>query len=185
MSQRDTGHPDEPISAALANTYDVMLAEPEHLRSPADLERFMRDHGVPRSRAPRSADLAPARSLRGRVRAIFEAPSETVAGALVNALLADVAITTALERRDGQWQITRRAAGSDPIRALQAEVAHDLAALLVEGAFPRAKVCQASPCRDAFIDRSRNASRRFCCVRCATRQRVASHRRQKSASRER
>jgi predicted RNA-binding Zn ribbon-like protein len=41
----------------------------------------------------------------------------------------------------------------------------------------RLRQCAASPCEEAFIDTSRNGSRRYCCERCANRHNVAAFRR--------
>jgi predicted RNA-binding Zn ribbon-like protein len=181
MSQLPTGHPDEPIAAALVNTHDVTLAQPEKLTGPDVLARFMREQGVRMTRHVRAADTVRARELRARVRAVFEAPDEAAAVRLVNALLAEVPATAALERIADGWELSQRPTDSDPVTALQAAVALDLARLLADGEYSQAKVCGAAPCRDAFVDRTRNRSRRFCSIRCATRDRVAAHRRKVAA----
>jgi predicted RNA-binding Zn ribbon-like protein len=181
MSQLPTGHPDEPIAAALVNTHDVTLAQPEKLTGPDELARFMREHGVRAKRRVRAGDVARARELRAQVRAVFEAADEPAAVRLVNDLLGQVPLTAALEPTDGGWALTERATQSDPATALTSAVALDLARLLARGGYSQAKVCGAAPCRDAFVDRTRNRSRRFCSIRCATRDRVAAHRRKVAA----
>ena len=42
--------------------------------------------------------------------------------------------------------------------------------------------CAGEPCRCAFVDRSRNRSRRYCCELCADRVAQASYRRRKAGT---
>jgi predicted RNA-binding Zn ribbon-like protein len=43
----------------------------------------------------------------------------------------------------------------------------------------RLGICQAAPCRNAYLDTSTNRSRRYCSDRCATRANVAAYRARK------
>lgn len=43
----------------------------------------------------------------------------------------------------------------------------------------RLGICQATPCRNAYLDTSTNRSRRYCSDRCATRANVAAYRARK------
>jgi predicted RNA-binding Zn ribbon-like protein len=49
----------------------------------------------------------------------------------------------------------------------------------------RLGICQAAPCRNAYVDTSTNRSRRYCSDRCATRANVAAYRARKRLENER
>ncbi len=135
-------------------------------------------YGLAPSRRLDDADLARTRQLRDRLRSVFEADDEAAAAASVNALLAESEVRPVLEEVDGAWVVRHRSgAASDPVGALQGAAAVALAQLFAERGFDDFKVCAAAPCRDVFVDVSRNGSRRFCGLACANRHRVAAHRR--------
>jgi predicted RNA-binding Zn ribbon-like protein len=54
-----------------------------------------------------------------------------------------------------------------------------LAVHLTEHGVERLGICQAAPCRNAYLDTSTNRSRRYCSDRCATRANVAAYRARK------
>lgn len=54
-----------------------------------------------------------------------------------------------------------------------------LAFHLTEYGVDRLGLCQAAPCRNAYLDTSTNRSRRYCSDRCATRANVAAYRARK------
>jgi predicted RNA-binding Zn ribbon-like protein len=54
-----------------------------------------------------------------------------------------------------------------------------LAVHLTEHGVARLGICQAAPCRNAYLDTSTNRSRRYCSDRCATRANVAAYRARK------
>jgi predicted RNA-binding Zn ribbon-like protein len=56
-----------------------------------------------------------------------------------------------------------------------------LAIHLTELGADRLGICQAAPCRNAYLDTSTNRSRRYCSDRCATRANVAAYRARKRA----
>jgi predicted RNA-binding Zn ribbon-like protein len=57
------------------------------------------------------------------------------------------------------------------------DVLADVAAAMGDGSWPRLKACLADDCRWAFVDRSRNASRRWCDMRvCGNRQKARAFR---------
>lgn len=173
-----THYDDEPLAAAFVNTHDVTLPRPEHLPDPDALERFLRRWGLPPGRQLTSRDLSRARVLRRRLRAVFEAPDEERAAGLLNELLTESRVVPVVERGPGTgWVLRSRPATRDPIARLQAAAVTSLAELVEEHGFADLKTCDAAPCQDAFVDISRNGSRRFCCLACANRHRVAAFRR--------
>ena len=54
-----------------------------------------------------------------------------------------------------------------------------LAFHLTEHGADRLGLCEAAPCRNAYLDTSTNRSRRYCSDRCATRANVAAYRARK------
>jgi predicted RNA-binding Zn ribbon-like protein len=54
-----------------------------------------------------------------------------------------------------------------------------LAVHLTQHGVDRLGICQAAPCRNAYLDTSTNRSRRYCSDRCATRANVAAYRARK------
>lgn len=60
-----------------------------------------------------------------------------------------------------------------------------LAFHLTEYGVDRLGLCQAAPCRNAYLDTSTNRSRRYCSDRCATRANVAAYRARKRLETER
>lgn len=173
----------EPLPVALVNTYDVTLAEPEHLVAPADLERFLDRYGVRRSRPLTGRDLRRACDLRERLRDVFEADDDGPAIEAVNRLLGLVEARPSLAANAGGWRLVQVPRRDDPVDALHVAAVTQLADLIAERGTADLRVCAASPCRDVFVDRSRNRSRRFCCLACANRHRVAEHRRRSRSRR--
>jgi predicted RNA-binding Zn ribbon-like protein len=104
----------------------------------------------------------------------FESRDAGQAMRRTNALLRDKQYAAALSARNAVamlgWKI---APHYSAIARLEAAVALNLAASLHAVGFHRYRVCQASPCRDVFVDLSKNGSRIFCGPRCATRVHVA------------
>lgn len=162
---------------ALVNTYDVTLPQPEHLATPADLERFLEGYGIAASRPLTGRDLRRACDLRERLRSVFQAADDDRAAALLNRLLELVEVRTAIEPACDGWRLAYRSRRDDPMDALHVAAVTELASLIAERGREDLKICAASPCRDVFVDLSRNGSRRFCGLACANRHRVAAHRR--------
>ncbi len=165
----------------LVNSYDVDPGEeqPEHLMTPDDLAGLLEQWGV---LAPGEAcseqDLATIRDLRHRLRAVFEAVDEAVAARALNALLIDAPVTSVLQPADDSgWRLDVRADPTLPLaRRVAIEAALGLADAIEEYGFARLSVCDADPCRDVFLDISRNRSRRYCGPKCASRHNVAAFR---------
>jgi predicted RNA-binding Zn ribbon-like protein len=57
-----------------------------------------------------------------------------------------------------------------------------LAVLVTTLGVDRLGICQATPCRRAYLDTSSNRSRRYCSERCASRANVAAYRARKRES---
>jgi predicted RNA-binding Zn ribbon-like protein len=131
-------------------------------------------------------DVAQLRTLRARLRPVFEDAAsghERDAVATINALLADAVIRPQITGHDGQdWHLHIYDGAKDAWQGYLAAAVMGLAVLLTEAGIDRFGVCQASPCRNVFVDTSTNKSRRYCSDRCATRANVAAYRARRRAA---
>jgi predicted RNA-binding Zn ribbon-like protein len=165
--------PYDALAENLVNTFDASLAEPEHLRCVEDVGRFMRHHGLEPAQMT-AHDLAMARSLRLTTRRVFESRDAQQALRRTNLLLRHQYYVARLSMQDAATQLHWRiGVEGAAIARLEAAVAINLAALLKTVGFDRCRICQATPCRDVFIDLSKKGGRIFCGPRCASRVHVA------------
>ncbi|WP_424536097.1 CGNR zinc finger domain-containing protein [Sphaerisporangium viridialbum] len=125
------------------------------------------------------ADLDVLRELRRELAAVFAAAArhdEQNAVDRLNALLTRHPVHPQISRHDGQrWHLHLTEGGrlSDEYAA---GAIMGLTALVTELGVDRLGLCQASPCRRAYLDTSSNRSRRYCSERCASRANVAAYR---------
>lgn len=176
---------DAPLLAEqLVNTVDTTRADPEYLREPADLARYLASWNIPVAQAPDAQDLAEVLVLRGRLRAVWEAHDLASAAAVVNDLLDDVWITPQLALQPNGHIALELAVGEDlPLaRRLRVQAALGLGAALAHYGIERFRLCHAAPCTDVFLDTSRNHTRHYCCTQCATRHNVAAHRKRQKTT---
>jgi predicted RNA-binding Zn ribbon-like protein len=123
-------------------------------------------------------DVAAVQRLRTRLRRVFETDDETEAVAILNALLAEAGALPQLTDHDGEpWHLHFTPPDAPLVHRLAAETAMGLAVVLRDGGFDRLRVCAQGDCDDAFVDASRNRSRRFCDpATCGNRAHVAAYR---------
>lgn len=145
--------------------------------------------GAQAARRAADADVTRLRSVRARLRGVFEAAAEhdeVRAVDLLNALLMEFPVSPQIsghELRDDdgrpKWHmhIADHAAGASA--SYTATACMGLAVHLTEYGVDRLGICQAAPCRNAYLDTSTNRSRRYCSDRCATRANVAAYRARK------
>jgi predicted RNA-binding Zn ribbon-like protein len=185
MSIAMTAYDDRRVELALSlvNTFDPYYDQPESLREPADLTRFLRQWGLTPARPLDQQDLAQAHALRGRLAAVFDAPTAAVAATL-NHLLAGARVLPRLGAdATGEFRLELAAEpDTADLERLTIEAALGLAQALERHGPARLRRCAASPCEEAFIDTSRNRSRRYCSQRCANRHNVAAFRRRRHPS---
>lgn len=135
------------------------------------------------------ADLPRLRAVRTRLRGVFEAAAEgdEVRGVdLLNSLLIEYPVSPLVSGHDylddagrPRWHL--HLADNAPTAAANftAVACMGLAIHLTELGADRLGICQAAPCRNAYLDTSTNRSRRYCSDRCATRANVAAYRARK------
>ncbi|WP_035798092.1 CGNR zinc finger domain-containing protein [Kitasatospora mediocidica] len=135
------------------------------------------------------SDLPRLRGVRTRLRAVFVAAAEgdEVRGVdLLNSLLVEYPVSPLVSGHDyldesgrPRWHL--HLADNAPTAAANftAVACMGLAIHLTELGADRLGICQAVPCRNAYLDTSTNRSRRYCSDRCATRANVAAYRARK------
>lgn len=169
----------------LLNTVPEGPGSPDTLADPAALREFTARHAISGVDTLGDADLAAVRTLRARFAEVFAAPDDRNAAELLNALIASAGTTPQLTDHDGyDWHVHYFAPGASVAHHLAADCGMALAFLVVAGERERLRRCEAPDCRHAFVDLSRNRSRRYCSSRtCGNRLHVAAYRaRQREAA---
>ncbi|MGG8407435.1 CGNR zinc finger domain-containing protein [Streptomyces sp. 12297] len=141
------------------------------------------------ARRATDADLTRFRGVRARLRAIFEAADgadHTLAVDLLNSLLLEFPVSPQISGHDylddegrPRWHMHLADHPSNATAGYAAIASMGLAFHLTEYGADRMGLCQAPPCRNAYLDTSTNRSRRYCSDRCATRANVAAYRARK------
>lgn len=168
----------ELLAERIINTRDTTQTEPEYLRTPTDLARYLHEWDIHLAQEPTAQDLAEVLVLRRRLRAVFEAGDMAVAAEVLNGLLEGVWVKPQIELMlNGGIDLNLEVGEDLPLaRRLGAEAVLGLSAALQQYGIERLHVCNAAPCTDVFLDTSRNHTRRYCCIQCANRHNVAAHR---------
>ncbi|MEV5612273.1 CGNR zinc finger domain-containing protein [Streptomyces sp. NPDC052225] len=141
------------------------------------------------ARRATDADLTRFRGIRARLRTVFEAADggdEELAVNLLNSLLLEFPVSPQISGHnhrdeDGRplWHMHLADHPSNATAGYAAIAAMGLAFHLTEYGVDRLGICEATPCRNAYLDTSTNRSRRYCSDRCATRANVAAYRARK------
>lgn len=176
---------DETVQTAvdLVNSYEV-FDDIEHLATPADLQRFLDEHGgafCPPDFDITDRDLHEVRALRSRLREVFLARDEAEAASVLNDILADVTATPRVSVHGAAPHLHFEPVKASPSRWLGAVTAMGLSVALIDGGLARFGVCGSSTCEDVYVDTSRNRSRRHCSETCTTRENVAAYRERQAA----
>lgn len=120
---------------------------------------------------------------------MFEAADggdETLAVDLLNSLLLEFPVSPQISGHDTRdedgkpdWHMHLADHPSNATAGFAAIAAMGLAFHLTAHGVDRLGLCEAAPCRNAYLDTSTNRSRRYCSDRCATRANVAAYRARK------
>jgi predicted RNA-binding Zn ribbon-like protein len=166
------------------NTYDPFLDEPEHLREPNDVHRFLESNDIQIQETVTHSTLQQVRDLRTKIRALWLSETLDDLAEELNPLLGKTQISVQVEPDGTDLTLRFDMPEETPlIQRLAIECARGLIALVQHYGLERMRYCAADPCQDVFVDTSRNKSRRFCSDRCANRYNVAAYRdRQKDAA---
>ncbi|PKW06623.1 Putative stress-induced transcription regulator [Streptomyces sp. 1222.5] len=169
---------------ALDTVVDLVNSAPEDdtasdgLQDVAALADFVRNHEISDVGVLSEFDLSAVRKIRGRFAGIFAAPDARAAAGMINELVAAAGTTPRLTDHDGyDWHVHYFAPGASVADHLAADCGMALAFFVVAGEQERLRRCEAPDCRRAFVDLSRNRSRRYCDSRtCGNRLHVAAYR---------
>ncbi|ARP69325.1 hypothetical protein LK07_05575 [Streptomyces pluripotens] len=168
---------------ALDTVVDLVNTAPEDdatdgLSDVPALVNFVRTHQISDVGVLSDFDLSAVRRARGRFAAIFAAPDARSAAGLINELVAAAGTTPRLTDHDGyDWHVHYFAPGASVADHIAADCGMALAFFVVAGEQERLRRCEAPDCRRAFVDLSRNRSRRYCDSRtCGNRLHVAAYR---------
>lgn len=142
---------------------------------------FFVDAARPRHQPPTSAstaDITPLRETAGRLHELFSVDDADAAAAILNTVLAVARARPVVTRHDDAgWHVHYVADDADASAIIAATAAMALAGVICDSGVTRLGFCAADGCANAFVDLSKNNSKRYCSSRCATRESVAAHRR--------
>jgi predicted RNA-binding Zn ribbon-like protein len=184
------------VELAYYSDYAVRLVNTEEPRRGTDaltsLEAVRELLGAGSQTAARAvdADVARLRAVRVRLRGIFEAADEgdeVRAVDLLNALMLEFPVSPQISGHDHlhdatghpDWHMHLADHAVNAGAAYSATACMGLAVQLTTLGVDRLGICEAAPCRNAYVDTSTNRSRRYCSDRCATRANVAAYRARK------
>lgn len=147
-----------------------------------DWRRTTELHGDP-SLADRRFVMSEFAAAVSELREVFSQTRMETAASVLNRMLADPSLATSLAQLpDGRWVlrpvIERNAGAAAVLRAIAAFALGRWAADHGRCAWGE---CAATGCERVFIDEGRRSPQRFCSEACATRTRVAAHRRRAAA----
>jgi predicted RNA-binding Zn ribbon-like protein len=165
------------------NTRDVEEGTDE-LSSPSALAGWLAERGLlPRSRRLDDADLRRATALREGLRRLLRAnhgePVDREAVKVLNRQISKAPLVARFAD-DGGLELEPAGSGLDAAVASLFEIVREA---MLEGTWPRLKVCSADECEWAFYDRSRNRSGTWCEMAvCGNRAKVRTYRQRERGS---
>jgi predicted RNA-binding Zn ribbon-like protein len=162
----------------LVNTAPEEDTSTDGLPDTAALAAFVGRHEISEVGTLTGADLAAVHRIRALFAAVFAATEAATAAGVINELVAAAGTTPRLTDHDGYaWHVHYFAPGASVADHLAADCGMALAFFVVAGEEDRLRRCEAPDCRRAFVDLSRNRSRRYCSSRtCGNRLHVAAYR---------
>jgi predicted RNA-binding Zn ribbon-like protein len=168
------------VAVDLVNTWDELESDPDLIEGLADVRTWLTWHGLDEAAEQlREADVDSVRALRTRLDEVFDAKDETAAVRLLNELAREYGTAPQLERAGRGWRLRSWPDQREGLRFVAAYATAGLVDALKDFGWERFGRCAGSPCRCAFVDRSRNRTRRYCCTLCANRVAQASYRARK------
>jgi predicted RNA-binding Zn ribbon-like protein len=158
------------VAVDLVNSWDELEAEPDLIEGLRDVRYWLDWHGLhDAAKRMKNADVDRVRELRARFDRVFDAQSEEEAVRLLNELSSEYGTPPQLERANGGWRVRSWPDEREGLGAVAAFATAGLIEAMRDLGWRRFGRCAGSPCRCAFVDRSRNRSRRYCCTLCADR----------------
>jgi predicted RNA-binding Zn ribbon-like protein len=165
------------VAVDLVNTWDELHSEPDLIEGIVDVRTWLEWHGLKAAAAQLGEqDVDAVRALRDRLDRVFDATDEEEAAALLNELAREYGTPPRLERTGGDWRLRTWPEEHEGLPAIAAYAAAGLQDAFHRLGWKRFGRCDGSPCRCAYVDRSRNRTRRYCCSLCADRVAQAQYR---------
>ena len=128
-------------------------------------------------------DLPALRALAEDLAPLFAATDLADAVDRLNDRLARTAMQPRISMHDGRGpHLHVEPEGAGPVERLRANSLMGVSAVLCDGGRLRLGTCGAADCDRVWLDTSRNARRKFCSDRCATRTHVAAHRARRASA---
>jgi predicted RNA-binding Zn ribbon-like protein len=172
------------VAVDLVNTWDELEDEPDLIEGVRDVRTWLDWHGLHgAAERMRESDVERVRALRSRFDRVFDARSEAEAAELLNELAGEYATPPQLERVGRGWRLRSWPDERDGLGAVAAYATAGLLEAMRDLGWRRFGRCAGAPCRCAFVDRSRNRSRRYCCNLCADRVAQAHYRERRKKAR--
>jgi predicted RNA-binding Zn ribbon-like protein len=180
LTRDDTRGSGLALAVDLVNTWDELEPEPDLIEGLRDVRYWLDWHGLHEAaKQVREQDVDGMRALRSRYEAVFDASSEAKAVALLNELSREYGTPPELERSGKNWRLRTWPDEREGLRAAAAYGTAGLLEALRDLGWRRFGRCAGAPCRCAFVDRSRNRTRRYCSTLCADRVAQAQYRARK------
>jgi predicted RNA-binding Zn ribbon-like protein len=165
------------LAVALVNTWDTYDDPHEHLVEVDDLRTFLRLVGREKAaKVARERDLTEIKRLRDRLRVVFETADVSEAARALNEIALDAHAVPRLEPSRGAWELRFGPDERTLTQHLAATAATALMEVVQAHGLTRFGTCSAPPCTGAFVDRTKNRSKRYCCELCADRAAQQHHR---------
>jgi hypothetical protein len=159
--------------AALVNTEG---SGREGLPDVAALDRFVTKWGWSGPCRPDDRDLLGLRTLRSRLRLLWELEESGVV-TLVNEILREFrALPQLVSHEAGPYHLHAIPPGAPMAERVAVDSAMAVVDLARQGELCRLRVCEAEDCTNALVDLSKNRSRRYCSTACLNRVNVAAYR---------
>ena len=168
-----TGNPKESgadLAVAIVNTWETLPSPHEGLEDVEDLRIFLRAVGRPEAAAEaKDRDLPEFKQLRGRLRRVFETDDVAEAAGVLNAIATESAAVPRLAPASDGWRLEFGPGDGSITSRLAATAAGALIEIVRAHGLTRLGTCAAEPCTCAYVDRTKNRSKRYCCELCADR----------------
>lgn len=147
------------------------------------LQRFMKEEGITQEEAFGEEDLQFVVRLRTLLRSVFTTADVTEAVTILNRILIECEAVPQLVAHDGgDLHLHVSTPRMPAVKRLGADAAMGLLAVIRSSGLTRLRTCDEGRCRAAFVDVSRNNSRRYCSAqKCANRAHAATYRAKKRA----
>lgn len=165
------------FAAALVNTVpEASATGVDELGDPAALVAILDRWWYSGRRDGDTRELAEVTAARARLRALWSRDRDDAVDE-VNAILAESNAVPRLVRHDAlDWHIHAASAEAPLAERILVEVAMALVDVVRADQLERLRTCDADDCEAAYLDLSKNGSRRFCSTRCGNRMAVRAYR---------